>query len=76
MAFLAAKPLHFGHSHSMDANGGKCLADFLKLEGFDDGSDEFHGRAFSADGILFGQHARALVPVPALLARRAGRKPL
>ena len=42
MAFLAAETLHFGHGQAADADFGQRFADFVELEGFDDGGDLFH----------------------------------
>jgi hypothetical protein len=43
MALLAAEAFHLGQGDAADANGGQGLANFVKLEGFDDGNNEFHG---------------------------------
>ncbi|MNO08665.1 hypothetical protein D3C81_2314330 [compost metagenome] len=42
MAFLAAETLDLGHGQAADADFGQRFADFVKLEGFDDGGDLFH----------------------------------
>jgi hypothetical protein len=41
----------------MDADRGKRLAHLVKLEGFDDRYDEFHGKAFISLDI--SEHAAA-----------------
>ena len=43
MSFLAAESLDLGDGDPLHADGGKSLAYLVKLERFDDGSDEFHG---------------------------------
>src|SRR6476619_1765967 len=43
---LAAVALDLGYRHAVDADGRQRLAHLVKLEGFDDRDDEFHGQAF------------------------------
>jgi len=43
MAFLTTKTFDLGDGQAGDAALGKCFAHFFKFEGFDDGSDLFHG---------------------------------
>ena len=42
VAFLAAKPFHFGHGHAVDADFMEGVFDFFEFERFDDGFDFFH----------------------------------
>src|SRR5438445_10812948 len=46
VALLAAVALDLGHRHAVDADGRERLTYLVKLEGFDDRDDEFHGQAF------------------------------
>jgi len=39
---LAAKTLHLGDGHALDAGLGQRLLNFLEFERLDDGDDEFH----------------------------------
>ena len=57
VALLAAVALDLGHRHAVDADGGQRLAHLVKLEGFDDRDDEFHGQAFISQ--IFEQSAVA-----------------
>jgi hypothetical protein len=43
VTLLAAKTLDFGNGQPGDAAPGERLANFLELEGLDDGGDLFHG---------------------------------
>ena len=51
VALLAAVTLDLGDGHAVDADGRQRLAHLVKLEGFDDRDDEFHGQAFISLGI-------------------------
>ena len=42
MAFLASKTLDFGDGDTLHADGGKRLANFVKLKGLDDGGNKLH----------------------------------
>jgi hypothetical protein len=46
MALLTTVALDLGHGHATDADRGERLADFVKLEGFDNGDNELHVQAF------------------------------
>src|SRR3984957_14812206 len=46
VALLAAVTLDLGHGHAADADGGERLAHLVELEGFDNGDNELHDRAF------------------------------
>src|SRR5438093_842656 len=46
VVLLAAVALDLSHRHAVDADGRERLAHLVKLEGFDDRDDEFHGQAF------------------------------
>jgi hypothetical protein len=43
MAFLTAEAFDFSNSDALNPDLGQSLTDFVQLEGFDDGGDEFHG---------------------------------
>ena len=43
VTFLAAEAFDFGDRHALDADFGEPDLNFVELEGFDDGDDEFHG---------------------------------
>jgi len=51
VALLAPVTLHLGHGHSVDADRSQRLADFVKLEGFDNSDDELHVQAFISRGV-------------------------
>jgi hypothetical protein len=42
MAFLPAEAFDLGHRHAVDVQRGQGVADFVELEWFDDGDDQFH----------------------------------
>src|ERR1700687_4759235 len=42
MAALASEAFDLGDGHSRHPNFRKCRAHIVQLEGFDDGSDQFH----------------------------------
>src|SRR5690606_5450822 len=42
VALLAAEALDLGDGDALHADGRERLADFVELEGLDDGGDEFH----------------------------------
>src|SRR6185295_12434164 len=43
VALLPAEALDLGDGHAVDADDVERVADFVELEGFDDGDDELHG---------------------------------
>src|SRR5476651_2531935 len=45
VALLATEALDLGHRHAFHADGGERRFYLLKLEGLDDGNDEFHGNS-------------------------------
>jgi hypothetical protein len=48
MAFLAAKALDFSNRYSFAADFGQGVLNFLKLEGLDDGNNQFHEKKESS----------------------------
>jgi hypothetical protein len=43
MTLLPAEPFDLGNGDPLHTDCGKSLAYLVKLEGLDDGGDEFHG---------------------------------
>src|SRR6202012_4209940 len=67
LSLLSAEALDFRHGQSLNPQRGQGLPDVVKLEGLDDGHDEFHvGRS---SGLSLGLREACIVPV--LLCRSA-----
>src|SRR5881398_1736575 len=59
VALLAAVSLDLGHGHAADSDRGERLAHLVKFEGFDNGNNELHGRAFIS--WICGSASRTLI---------------
>ena len=61
LALLPAKALHFRHGQALHPKRGQGFPDVVKLEGLDDGHDEFHvGRS---SGLSLGLGEACIVVV-------------